>query len=189
MKPESPNGKEVLAPASRAEWRRWLESQTARTEGVWLAIPKKGAAMTGTAYVDLVEEALCFGWIDGQAARGTDQWSMLWFAPRRKGSVWARSNKERVERLIAQGLMTDRGQAVIDQAKEDGSWSQYDDVDALLIHDDLAEALAAAPTALARFESLAPSHRKAHLWHVYSAKRPETRAKRIADTVRTLQGE
>ena len=189
MKPESPNSKEVIAPASRGEWRRWLASQAGRTDGVWLAVPKKGAGVTGTAYVDLVEEALCFGWIEGQAAKGNDDWALLWFAPRRKGSIWARSNKERVERLTTEGLMTDRGQAVIDQAKADGSWSQYDDADALVVHDDLAEALAAAPTALARFEALAPSHRKVHLWHVYSAKRPETRAKRIADTVRSLQEE
>lgn len=189
VKPESPNGKEVVTPASRAEWRRWLANQSARTDGVWIAIPKKGAGVVGTAYADLVEESLCFGWIDGQAAPGTDRWRLLWFAPRRKGSVWARSNKERVERLTARGLMTERGQAVIDQAKADGSWSQYDDADALLIHGDLAEALAADPTASARFEALAPSNRKAHLWHVYSAKRPDTRAKRIAETVRRLRGE
>lgn len=186
MKPPSPNGKQVLVPDSRAEWRRWLEENPARTDGVWLAIPRKSAAVTGTAYADLVEEALCFGWIDGQAAKGNDDWTLLWFSPRRKRSVWARSNKERVERLTTQGLITERGRAVIDQAKADGSWSRYDDVDALFVHDDLAEAMAAAPTALERFEDLAPSHQKAHLWHVYSAKRPETRAKRIAEIVRSL---
>ncbi len=179
----SPNGKEVVAPPSRAEWRRWLDGNPERNEGVWGAIPRKNAVVTGTPYEDLVEEALCFGWIDGQAAGGDDQWTLLWFAPRRKGSIWARSNKERVERLTTGGLMTERGQAVIDRSKADGSWSQYDDVDALLIHDDLAEALDAAPQARDRFEKLAPSHKKAHLWHVYSAKRPDTRAKRIASTV------
>lgn len=184
--PSSPNGKEVVAPASRAEWRGWLEARPDRTEGVWVAVPKKNSGIAGASYEDLVEEALCFGWIDGQAARGDEDRTLSWFSPRRKGSVWAKSNKERVERLLAQGLMTERGLAVIEQAKADGSWSQLDDAEALVVHADLAEALQAAPGAREAFESLPPSHKKQHLWHIYEAKRPETRRRRIAATIRRL---
>lgn len=142
--------------------------------------------MDGPSYEDLVEEALCFGWIDGQAAKGNDDCSLLWFSPRRRGGIWARSNKERVARLGAAGLITERGAEVIAAAKADGSWAQYDDADALVVHVDLAAALAATPGARECFDRLAPSHRKQHLWYVYQAKRPETRERRIAETVRRL---
>ncbi|HEX6946922.1 MAG TPA: YdeI/OmpD-associated family protein [Acidimicrobiia bacterium] len=184
--PDSPNGEEVMAPASRAEWRAWLQANHERDMGVWLAIPKKNSRYQTTPYEDLVEEALCFGWIDGISKKGDENFQLLRFTPRRKGSVWAKSNKVRVERMIAAGLMTEAGMAVIEAAKADGSWSQYDDADALIIHDDLAEALDASPEAKAVFERLAPSHKKAHLWHIYSAKRPEIRANRIEATIRSL---
>lgn len=184
--PPSPNGKELLAPASREEWRAWLSAEPNRTEGVWVAYPKKSANVTGPSYDDLVEEALCFGWIDGQGAKGDDERTLNWFSPRRKGGIWARSNKERVERLIAAGLMTERGLGVIDEAKADGSWDQYDDVDAMVEHDDLAEALDGTAGAREAFEALAPSHKKRYLWWVYEAKRPETRQRRITETVHRL---
>lgn len=184
--PDSPNGKEVFVPASRADWRAWLADRSQRTEGVWVLLPKQTGDAPGPSYDDAVEEALCFGWVDGQAARGDDRRSSLWFAPRRRGSGWARSNKERVERLIAAGLMTERGMAVIERARADGSWTRYDDANALVLHDDLAEALRATPAALDAFQSLAPSHRREHLRYTYEAKRPETRARRIENTIRRL---
>lgn len=184
--PVSPNGKEVLAPGSRAEWRAWLQERPDRTEGVWVAYPKKSAQLTGPSYDDLVEEALCFGWIDGQGAKGDNDRTLNWFSPRRKGGIWARSNKERVERLVAAGVMTERGLAVIEAAKEDGSWAQYDDVEALVVHDDLAEALDATAGAREAFAALPQSHQREYLWWVYEAKRPETRVRRIAETVRRL---
>lgn len=185
--PESPNGEEVLAPPTRAAWRAWLEANHTRGGGVWLAVPRKNSVHRTTPYEELVEEALCFGWIDGLTKRGDDNFHLLRFTPRRKGSIWARSNKERVERLIAVGAMTEAGLRVIEAAKADGSWSRYDDADALVVHDDLAAALEANSEAKAVFERLAPSHRKAHLWHVYQAKKPETRAKRIEDVIRMLR--
>jgi uncharacterized protein YdeI (YjbR/CyaY-like superfamily) len=184
--PMSPNGKELIAPESRDQWRQWLEERPDRTEGVWVAVPKKSSRLPGVPYDHLVEEALCFGWIDGQAAAGDEDRTLSWFSPRRKGGIWARSNKERVERLIAEGLMTPRGLAVIEAAKADGSWNRYDDVDALVVHQDLAEALDESPEAKAAFAALPPSQRKLHLWYVYEAKRPETRARRIAETIRRL---
>lgn len=184
--PPSPNGKELVAPGSRAEWRSWLDSRPERTEGVWLAFPKESSDVPGPSYEDLVEEALCFGWIDGQAASGDADLTMQWYSPRRKGGIWARSNKERVERLESAGLMTDRGRAVINRAKADGSWNRYDDVEALVVHQDLADALDATPGARQAFEALAVSRKKERLWRVYEAKRPETRERRIAETVQSL---
>lgn len=184
--PPSPDGREVLAPRDRDEWRQWLDRHPDRSHGVWVVYPKRSSRLQGPDYDDLVEEALCFGWIDSVVRRADEDRVLQWFSPRRKGGIWAASNKQRVERLAARGSMTPRGQAVIDAAKADGSWSQYDDADALVIHPDLEQALADAPGAQRAFESLSPSVKKQHLWSVYSAKRPVTRSKRIADLVRQL---
>lgn len=185
--PPSPDGKEVFVPASRAQWRQWLDSHPDRTVGVWVAYPKKSSDMDGPNYDDLVEEALCFGWIDSVARRADDHRLLQWFSPRRKGGAWSRSNKARIERLVRQGLMTERGQAVIDAARADGSWSQYDDAEAMVVRPDLQDAFDSDPEALAFYEALAPSHRKQYLGWVYSAKRPETRAKRIAEMMERLK--
>lgn len=164
-------------PADRTEWRSWLESHPDRVEGVWVVFRKEKSSVEGPSYEDLVEESLCFGWIDSLTKRVDDDRVIQWYSPRRPGGVWARSNKERVERLVARGSMTGRGQAVIDAAKADGSWTRYDDVDALVIAPDVERALTVE--ARAAFEALSDSAKKQHLWSVYSAKRPETRAARI----------
>lgn len=181
--PESPDGKEVAVPATRADWRTWLESHPDRTEGIWVVYPKRSSGVQGPGYEDLVEEALCFGWIDAVVRRADDNRTIQWFSPRRKGSVWSASNKIRVERLTSEGLMTERGQAVIDAAQADGSWSQFDDAEAMELHSDLAAALDSGGVRDA-YDELAPSRKKQDLWWVYSAKRPETREKRIAELVR-----
>lgn len=186
--PDSPDGKDLFVPDTRADWRKWLESYPDRTHGVWVAYPKKSSDVEGPAYEDLVEEALCFGWIDSTNRRADDGRRLQWFSPRRKGSVWSSSNKERVERLVAEGRMTERGQTVIDAAQADGSWSQYDDVEAMVIHPDLQAALDAAPAATEVWQSTSPSQRKQDLWSVYSAKRPETRAGRIEKLIGRLTG-
>jgi uncharacterized protein YdeI (YjbR/CyaY-like superfamily) len=119
--PTSPNGKDVFVPPSRADWRRWLASNPGRDEGLWVAYRKKSSDLGGPIYDDLVEEALCFGWIDSQVRRVDDDRVMQWFSPRRARGLWSALNKERIERLFGEGLMTDRGQAAIDAAKADGS--------------------------------------------------------------------
>jgi uncharacterized protein YdeI (YjbR/CyaY-like superfamily) len=155
---------------------------------VWIAYPNKSSGLDGPGYEDLVEEALCFGWIDSVTRSVGDGRALQWFSPRRKGGVWSGPNKERIKRLVAQGSMTERGRVAIDSAKADGSWSQYDDVEALEIHPDLEEAFEAAPAAWEAFKATASSTRKQHLWWVYSAKRPDTRAKRIAELIERLEG-
>ncbi len=184
--PTSPNGKEVRVPRSRADWRRWLASNPDRDDGLWVVYRKKSSDVDGPVYEDLVEEALCFGWIDSQVRRVDDDRVMQWFSPRRAGGLWSALNKERIERLVGAGLMTERGQSVIDAAKADGSWSQVDDVEALVIPGDLEDALAAAPDAQHAFDALSDSAKKRFLWWIHSAKRPPTRARRIDETIRQL---
>ena len=184
--PPSPNGKEVLTPSSRADWRRWLAANPDRQEGLWIVYRKKRRELDGPVYDDLVEEALCFGWIDSQSRRVDDDRMIQWFSPRRKGGLWSALNKSRIERLKREGLMTEIGQARIDEAKADGSWSQTDEVDALVVPADLKDALDAVPEARAAYEALADSARKQFLWWIHSAKRPVTRANRIKETIHKL---
>ena len=187
--PNSPDGKEVLVPPSRNGWRGWLASNAEREEGLWVVYPKRSSGLEGPSYDDLVEEALCFGWIDSRVRRVDDDRLMQWFSPRRSGGVWSALNKERVARLVASGQMTERGREIIDQAKADGSWSQYDDVEALIVPPDLATALQAAPEAEAAFGVLSDSAKKQYLWWIHSAKRPTTRTNRIEETIRKLSSE
>jgi uncharacterized protein YdeI (YjbR/CyaY-like superfamily) len=184
--PPSPNGKEVLAPLSRAAWRSWLASNPDRQEGLWIVYRKMSSNLEGPVYSDLVEEALCFGWIDSQSRRVDDDRMMQWFSPRRRGGVWSALNKQRIEDLTSAGLMTQAGQTTIDKAKADGSWSQTDEVDALVVPADLQTALDATPKARAAYANIADSAKRQYLYWIHSAKRPTTRSKRIDETIRRL---
>ncbi len=184
--PSSPNGKDLLTPSSRADWRSWLASNPDRQEGLWIVYRKKSSSLDGPVYDDLVEEALCFGWIDSQSRRVDADRMMQWFSPRRKGGLWSALNKDRIERLVREGLMTEVGQATIDEAKADGSWSQTDQVDALVVPSDLQTALDAAPEAQAAYQALTDWAKKQYLWWIHTAKRPATRANRIEETIHRL---
>jgi len=185
-RPDSPNGKDVFVPPSRAEWRTWLSVEADRSEGIWVVYRKKSSSLVGPLYPELVEESLCFGWIDSVTKRVDDDRLIQWFSPRRKGGIWSSLNKARIKRLTSQGLMSERGQRVIEEAMADGSWSQYDDVEALVVHDDVQKALDAAPVAREAWEALSASTKKQCLWQVYSAKRAETRANRIEALIQEL---
>ena len=181
-----------VQPASRAEWRAWLEEHHASVRGIW-AVPgfqgadgkvyKAGvttcAGKPTVLYEEAVEEALCFGWIDGVLNRLDDERSMEWFAPRKPKGTWARSNKERVARLEAAGLMTDAGRRAIEVARANGAWESLDVIDALLVPDDLAAALAERPGARERFDASSASVRRSALAWVYQARRPATRAAHV----------
>lgn len=134
--PPSPDGKDMLTPASRADWRAWLSQNIDRQEGLWVVYRKKSSLIEGPTYDDLVEEALCFGWIDSVARRVDDERRLQWFSPRRKGGLWSKLNRQRIRQLDADGLLTEHGLRVIDQAVADGSWSQTDEVDALVVPPD-----------------------------------------------------
>ena len=187
--PPSPDGKEVLIPSSRRGWRQWLAANVERRDGLWVVYRKTTSNLDGPVYDDLVEEALCFGWIDSRVRRIDDNRLIQWFSPRRSGGLWSAVNKERLARLIAAGDMTEWGQSAIDQAKADGSWSQLDDIDALVVPPDLRTALKGVPGAEAAYEGLSNSAKKQHLWWIKSAKRPATRSSRIAEIVRRLSSE
>jgi uncharacterized protein YdeI (YjbR/CyaY-like superfamily) len=174
----------LLEVANRDELRAWLAENSMKSPGVRLAIGKKGNTITELSYDDAVEEGLCFGWIDSVAGRLDEARFTTRFTPRKPGGTWARTNKVRIERLIAEGLMTPAGMAVIEAAKADGSWTLLDDVEDLIVPDDLAAALAENPAANQYWRTQAgASVRKIALYRIASAKRPETRAKRIAETV------
>lgn len=173
----------LLEVRDRAELRRWLEANHASSQGVRLVIGKKGSAVTQLRYAEAVEEALCFGWIDSTTNSIDADRYALRFTPRKPRSVWARSNKERVRRLLADGLMRPAGLAAVEIAKANGSWNTIDDVESLTVPEDLASKLAEYPGARAFFDALPPSHRRLALHWVLSAKRPDTRDRRIAQIV------
>lgn len=169
---------------TRAQWRKWLEKNHTRDLGVWLITYKKASGKKQLTYNDIVEEALCFGWIDS-VPRKLDQYrTMLYFAPRKPKSGWSAPNKKRIEAIMAAGLMRPAGLAKIEQAKVDGSWNKLDDIEQLRVPADLAGALQNNPSAKENFEAFPPSAKRGILEWVISAKRAETRAKRITETVR-----
>jgi uncharacterized protein YdeI (YjbR/CyaY-like superfamily) len=174
---------DTVTARSRAEWRAWLAANHATSPGVWLVIHKKNNPEPSVTYVEAVEEALCFGWIDSRTNPLDETRFRQIFTPRKPTSVWARSNKERVARLIEQGLMTPAGLAVIEVARQNGTWTAYDAIDALEMPEDFGVALAANPAAQEYWDGFSASVKKGILYFIQSAKRPETRAKRIARTV------
>ena len=170
---------------SRSQWRRWLIEHADESGGVWAVTYKKASVPPGREYVsaiDLNEECLCVGWIDSKPGKIDEERTALLCTPRAPGSGWSKVNKDRLERLLAEGLVTDRGRSAIDAAKRDGSWSKLDSVDALEIPDDLIAALARHDGARANFDGFPPSARRGILEWIASAKREATRSGRIAET-------
>ena len=172
---------------TRAEWRAWLLEHHNNSSGVWLVFNKKTSGLPYLSYDEQVEEALCFGWVDSKPGKFDDQRSMLYFAPRKAKSGWSKPNKERIARLIEQGLMTPAGLAKIKAAKQDGSWEKLDGVEALEIPDDLAQALSGFPNATANFEAFPRSVKRGILEWIVQTKKPQTRAKRLEETARLAE--
>ncbi|HET9681430.1 MAG TPA: YdeI/OmpD-associated family protein [Candidatus Limnocylindrales bacterium] len=170
----------------RWAWRAWLEAHHATARGVWLVTWRPRSGRAGLTYEAAIQEALCFGWVDSTGGVLDEERGQLYFAPRKPWSVWAASNKARVERLIAEGRMAPAGLAAIERAKANGSWTVLDSVERLEIPDDLAAALAGLPGGAAAFASLSPSARKQHLAAIALARRPETRADRVRRVVASL---
>lgn len=169
---------------SRAAWRRWLARHHGRTEGVWLVTWRKHVPKHYVPYEAQVEEALCYGWVDSKGRALDADRTMLWFAARKARSGWSKPNKQRVRRLMAEGLMTQAGMAKIEAAKADGSWTALDAVEKLTVPPDLAAALKAHPPAAEHFAAFPRSARRGILEWISSAKKPDTRKKRIAETAR-----
>lgn len=177
---------ELLLPDAAA-WRAWLTEHHTQTTGVWLVLHKKGGDVTSLTYVEAVEEALCFGWIDGQARRRDEASSFQRMTPRRARSPWSALNVQRVARLEAEGRMTDAGRTQVAAAQADGRWdAAYAGSATIEVPDDLAAALDAVPAARRWFDVLTSGSRFAVIYRVNEAKRPETRARRIAAFVADL---
>ena len=173
----------IYHPADLAAWRAWLQANCDTGRGVWVASWKKASGRDPVPYADLVEEAICFGWIDSTANVLDDERGLQLMTPRKPRSGWTRLNRQRVATLEAQGRMADAGRRAVEVARANGWWTIYDPVEDLLEPDDLTEALDASPAARTAWDGFPPSARKQMLWSVVSARRPETRASRIAKIV------
>ena len=177
----------MVEVTDRAVWRRWLEENHATAGGAWLVTWRRSSGRPSLGYEAAIEEALCFGWVDGQAGTVDEQRSKLYFAPRRSRSPWVRSNKERISRLIAAGRMAPAGMAVVERARADGSWSIFDAADRLEVPHDLAAALDARPPARASWEAYPPGIRRQVLQSIALARRPDTRRRRIDQAAEQAQ--
>ena len=161
-------------------WRTWLEANHGTAPGVWLVFYKKKSGTKSIAWPEAVDEALCFGWIDSKATAIDEERYEQYFTKRKTGSPWSKLNKDKVAALEAAGKIAPAGQAAIDAAKEDGSWSMMDDAEALIVPDDLARLL--DEHALANFRALSPSRQRTILAWIVLAKRDDPRARRIQQT-------
>jgi uncharacterized protein YdeI (YjbR/CyaY-like superfamily) len=179
-----PHGYLLLEVDDRDGWRAWLERNHASERGVWVVGPRTQTGKPRLDYDALVEEALCFGWVDSRQQPVDDERVMQLVTPRKAGSAWARSNKERIARLEQAGAMTAAGRRVVEAARADGSWSRYDAAEALEIPADLRSALEAATDAARNFDGFTDAAKRTILRWLIDAKRPETRAKRIEETAR-----
>ena len=177
----------ILPFASAAALEAWLEEQHASAPGVWLQIAKKGTGIATVTYAEALEVALCFGWIDGQKRGFDERFFLQRFTPRRRGSRWSKTNTEHVARLAEEGRMRPAGLAAVEAAKADGRWeAAYEAASRATVPDDLQAALAADPAAAAFFATLTGANRYAVLYRIQSVKRPETRARKIAEYVAML---
>jgi uncharacterized protein YdeI (YjbR/CyaY-like superfamily) len=182
-KPEAP----VIAFATQANWEAWIDAHQDDQQGVWIKLARAGSGIPSVTRDEALDVALCYGWIDGQGRSFDEQYWLQRFTPRRPRSRWSLINTRKVDALIAEGRMRPAGLREIEKAKADGRWdAAYAPPSESTVPDDLQEALDANPEALAFFQTLDSRNRYAILHRVGDAKRPETRARRIAQFVEML---
>jgi len=167
---------------SPQQWREWLAQHHDTSPGVWLVTWRPASGHPVVTYEESIEEALCFGWIDGQALTLDADRTMLWLTRRRPGSGWSVRSKERVTRVEADGRMTPVGRAVIDAAHADGSWTRFDDADNLVVPPDLADAFAVRDGARAHWDTFSEAVRRGILRWIVEARRDSTRTTRVQET-------
>ncbi|PRY21358.1 YdeI/OmpD-associated family protein [Pseudosporangium ferrugineum] len=176
-----------LIVADAAALRAWLMDHHTTSPGVWLALTRKGGSATTLTWPQAVDEALCFGWIDGQARKRDEESSWRRLTPRRARSVWSQRNVANVARLEAAGLMMPAGRAAVEAAKADGRWTAaYAPPSEVELPDDLRAAIAANPAAQAMFDMLTSANRFSIIGRVNAVKRADTRARKIAEYVAML---
>jgi uncharacterized protein YdeI (YjbR/CyaY-like superfamily) len=182
------DGLPKLPFASVSEWEQWLEHNHAVSSGVWIKMAKKDAGIESVRYPEVLDSALCFGWIDGRREALDGRYFLQRFQPRRPRSRWSRINRDKVERLIANGRMRPAGLTEVERAKADGRWeAAYDSQKTSTVPDDLQRELDARPKAKAVFGELSRQDRFAILYRLQDAKKPETRARRLAKFVAMLE--
>lgn len=180
---ETKDGIPTFYAKTRSAWRKWLEKNCHSAKSVWLIIYHKGSKTPSVYYPEAVDEALCFGWVDSKPNKRDHESYYQFFAKRNPKSKWSKINKEKVERLMAEGLMTPAGMEMITLAKELGTWDALTPVDNLEEPDDLKKAFSKNKTAYKNWQAFPPSTKRGILEWLLNAKRLETRSKRIAETV------
>jgi uncharacterized protein YdeI (YjbR/CyaY-like superfamily) len=185
---KSPDTLPVLTFAGHEEFEAWLDLEHTQADGLWIAMAKKNSGIPSIAWPEAVEVALCFGWIDGQRRSHDETYFLQRFTPRRARSPWSKINRDKAESLIAAGRMRPAGQDEIDRAQNDGRWdAAYESARTITVPDDLQSELDADPDAAAFFQTLSSQNRYSILYRINEAKKPETRARRIAKFVAMLQ--
>jgi uncharacterized protein YdeI (YjbR/CyaY-like superfamily) len=176
LKPHPP----IVPFPSQADWREWLELNFTLQSGIWMQIYKKGSGIASINYAEALDEALCFGWIDGQVKRGDEKYYLQKFTPRRKRSMWSKRNIENIARLESNGKMAPQGWKEVEAARSDGRWERaYDSPGNATVPEDLLLELAKDPATLAHFESLNKANKFAIIWRLQSARTQATRNKRF----------
>ena len=182
------DGLDVLPFPTADAWHRWLEEHHSSSPGLWVKIAKKGSGIDSVHYPDVLESALCFGWIDGHRRALDEDHFLQRFTPRRARSRWSQINRATAERLIAEGRMAPAGLAEVERARDDGRWdAAYAGQRAMEVPEDLQRELDARPQAAEFFAGLSSQNRYAILYRLQDAKKPETRARRLATFVAMLQ--
>jgi len=183
----TPSELPILPFASQSKWADWLAKQHDNSAGVWLKLAKKDSGIPSVTYAEALDIALCYGWIDGQKNSFDEKYFLQKFTPRRPKSIWSKINVEKVERLIASGQMKPSGLKAIEAAKADGRWKQaYSSQKNISVPEDFQSALDKNKKAKAFFETLNSSNRYPFLFRIETAKKAETRAKRIQQFVEML---
>jgi uncharacterized protein YdeI (YjbR/CyaY-like superfamily) len=178
----------VRSFATAEAWRTWLQKNQTKTEGLWLRIYKKDSGKKTVMYAEALDEALCYGWIDGQKKKYDAESFLQKFTPRRPKSMWSKRNQEHVERLIKERRMTAAGKAAIDAAKNDGRWDKaYDSPSTMTMPEDFLKMLKKDKKAYAFFKTLNKTDTYAIAWRLQSASKPETRAKRMESILSLLK--
>jgi len=181
-------GQPVLAFPDPAGWEKWLAAEHVGSTGLWLKLAKKGCPDITVSYAETLDVALCFGWIDGQKRPLDDEYWLQRFTPRKPGSKWSKINRGKAAALTAAGQMQPAGLREVEAAKADGRWAAaYDGQRTATVPDDLRQALDQDEEAAAFFATLDRGNRYAILYRIHEAKKPETRAARIAKFVAMLQ--
>jgi uncharacterized protein YdeI (YjbR/CyaY-like superfamily) len=184
------DGLPVIPFVSAGDWEAWLEANHAASDGVWIKMAKKDSGIESVRYPEVLDSAICFGWIDGRREALDERHFLQRFTPRRPRSRWSRINREKAERLIAEGRMRPAGLAQVEVARADGRWdAAYEGQRTIAVPEDLQRELDARPEAKAFFAALNSQNRYAILYRLQEAKKPETRARRLTKFVAMLEAQ